>query len=133
MVISGQARSLSFDLVDQFEALENNGQFRFTPATHSMLAFDQALKELEAEGGAEGRGSRYKDIPNVTGFASPFAGRWLVLWAHGKCGLKTLQWQLGLIRVMFILHSVVWYKQLLSRQGNQENERREEKKKRSLQ
>ena len=27
-------------------------------------------------------------------FTSPFAGRWLEYWAHGKCRLKTLQWQL---------------------------------------
>ena len=38
----------------------------------------------------------------VTGVTSPFAGRWLMLWAHSKCRLKTLQWQLGLIRVLLI-------------------------------
>ena len=38
----------------------------------------------------------------VMGVTSPFAERWLVYWAHGKCRLKTLQWQLGLIKVMFI-------------------------------
>ena len=61
---SGQARSLSFDLVDQYEGLQNNGQFRFTPATHAMLAFDQALKELDAEGGPQGRGARYYSLLN---------------------------------------------------------------------
>ena len=30
----------------------------------------------------------------VAGFTSPFAGRWLKHWAHGKCRLKTQQWQL---------------------------------------
>ena len=30
----------------------------------------------------------------VTGFTSPFTGRWHEHWAHGKCGLKPLQWQL---------------------------------------
>ncbi len=61
-VALGQARSLSFDLVDQYDGLENNGQFRFTPATHAMLAFSQALKELEQEGGVEGRGKRYEEL-----------------------------------------------------------------------
>ena len=55
----GQARSLSLDLVDQYEGLENNGQFRWTPATHSMLAFEQALKEHDEEGGVTGRSKRY--------------------------------------------------------------------------
>ena len=27
----------------------------------------------------------------VAGFTSPFAGRWLMHWAHSKCGLKILQ------------------------------------------
>ena len=57
----GYARSVSFDLLDQYRALEKNGQFRFTPPTHALTAFRQALAELEAEGGAEGRGARYKN------------------------------------------------------------------------
>jgi len=56
----GNARSLSLDLVAQYEGLENNGQFRFTPPTHSILAFRQALNELEQEGGVVGRADRYK-------------------------------------------------------------------------
>lgn len=55
----GWARSLSLDLLDQWKGLEGNGQFRFTPPTHALLAFHQALRELEAEGGPEGRGARY--------------------------------------------------------------------------
>ena len=35
-------------------------------------------------------------------FTSPFTGRWLEHWAHNKCRLKTLQWQLGSVKVMFI-------------------------------
>ena len=57
----GNARSLSFDLCAQYKGLEANGQFRFTPPTHSMLAFYQALLELEAEGGVEARGARYRN------------------------------------------------------------------------
>jgi len=40
--------------------LEKNGQFRFTPPTHALIAFRQALAELEAEGGVAGRGDRYR-------------------------------------------------------------------------
>jgi 2-aminoethylphosphonate-pyruvate transaminase len=55
----GHARTLSLDLLAQWEGLENAGQFRFTPPTHALLAFDQALKELADEGGVTGRGARY--------------------------------------------------------------------------
>jgi len=54
------ARSLSFDLLDQYQGLEKNGQFRFTPPTHALIAFRQALAELELEGGVKGRAARYK-------------------------------------------------------------------------
>jgi 2-aminoethylphosphonate-pyruvate transaminase len=57
-LISGNSRSLSFDLVAQYKSLENQGTFRFTPATHTLLAFSQALKEFQEEGGVEGRGRR---------------------------------------------------------------------------
>jgi 2-aminoethylphosphonate-pyruvate transaminase len=56
----GCARTLSLDLLAQWEGLEQTGQFRFTPPTHALLAFDQALKELAAEGGVPGRGRRYQ-------------------------------------------------------------------------
>jgi len=55
----GRARSLSLDLVAQWKGLESDGQFRFTPPTHALLAFWQALQELEAEGGVAGRVARY--------------------------------------------------------------------------
>jgi 2-aminoethylphosphonate-pyruvate transaminase len=54
------ARTLSLDLFAQWEGLENDGQFRFTPPTHSILAFNQALIELEMEGGIQNRGNRYR-------------------------------------------------------------------------
>lgn len=56
----GYARIVSLDLLAQWKGFENNGQFRFTPPTHSLLAFRQALAELEAEGGVEGRAARYR-------------------------------------------------------------------------
>ena len=56
---------------------------------------------------------------------SPFTGRWLVHWTHGKYGLKTLQMQFGLIKVKFYfsvdvgvrepttkLYTMVRYKQI---------------------
>jgi 2-aminoethylphosphonate-pyruvate transaminase len=57
----GQTRSLSLDIFSQWKGLEANGQFRFTPPTHSLLAFHQALDELEAEGGVAARAGRYRD------------------------------------------------------------------------
>lgn len=56
---AGYARSVSFDLLDQYQSFEKNGQFRFTPPTHALAAFRQALVELEAEGGVPGRAERY--------------------------------------------------------------------------
>ncbi len=55
----GHARSLSMDLLGQLRGFEKNGQFRYTPPTHSILAFEQALKEFFQEGGVVGRGARY--------------------------------------------------------------------------
>jgi len=57
---AGFARSLSLDLLAQWKGLESDGQFRFTPPTHALLAFHQALRELEAEGGVECRAARYQ-------------------------------------------------------------------------
>jgi len=57
----GWGRSLSLDLYDQYEAMEKDGQFRFTPPTSSLAAFYQALLELEAEGGIAGRARRYQE------------------------------------------------------------------------
>jgi len=56
----GQARSLTLDLYDQWKGLEASGQFRFTPPTLSIMAFQRALKELEEEGGVKAREQRYK-------------------------------------------------------------------------
>jgi 2-aminoethylphosphonate-pyruvate transaminase len=56
----GTARTLSLDLLAQYEGLEGDGQFRFTPPTHALLAFHQALLELEAEGGVAARAARYR-------------------------------------------------------------------------
>jgi 2-aminoethylphosphonate-pyruvate transaminase len=60
LATEGWARSLSLDLLAQWQGLEANGQFRFTPPTHVLLAFEQAFCELETEGGVKGRAERYR-------------------------------------------------------------------------
>lgn len=57
----GQARSLSLDLYDQWETMNKDGKWRFTSPTHVVLAFAQAMKELEEEGGIPARSKRYRD------------------------------------------------------------------------
>jgi len=57
---AGYARTVSLDLLAQWQGLERNGQFRFTPPTHALLAFAQALKELREEGGGAARAQRYR-------------------------------------------------------------------------
>ncbi|KAF4660389.1 hypothetical protein FOL47_007183 [Perkinsus chesapeaki] len=57
----GNARSFCLDLYAQWKGLETTGQFRFTPPTHVILAFNEALKEWTAEGGLQGRYNRYKE------------------------------------------------------------------------
>ena len=56
----GNSPSLVLDLYDQWRAMQKNRQWRFTPPTHVLLAFDQALNEYEEEGGVVGRGGRYR-------------------------------------------------------------------------
>ncbi len=56
-----QARTLTLDLYEQWKGLENDGQFRFTPPTHALLAFAQALEELNQEGGVKARADRYAE------------------------------------------------------------------------
>lgn len=55
----GKARSLSLDILAQWETMSKDGKWRFTSPTHVVLAFAQALKELEAEGGIAARNKRY--------------------------------------------------------------------------
>ncbi|MDH3231565.1 MAG: 2-aminoethylphosphonate--pyruvate transaminase [Alphaproteobacteria bacterium] len=55
----GNAHSLSLDLYEQWRAMEGNGQWRFTPPTHVLAAFDQAISEFEEEGGVAARNARY--------------------------------------------------------------------------
>ncbi len=57
---AGNAPGLSLDLHDQWRAMEQSGQWRFTPPTHVVAGLDHALAEHEAEGGISGRGDRYR-------------------------------------------------------------------------
>ncbi len=55
----GISHSLALDLYDQWQNMEATGQWRFTPPTHVVAAFLQALDEHTAEGGIKSRGARY--------------------------------------------------------------------------
>jgi 2-aminoethylphosphonate-pyruvate transaminase len=61
MACEGNARSMVLDLVEQLKGFEKNGQFRFSPPTHTILAFKTACEELDAEGGVAGREARYRE------------------------------------------------------------------------
>lgn len=41
----GWSRTVSLNIHDQWRGLESNGQFRFTPPTHGLLAFRLAAGE----------------------------------------------------------------------------------------
>ena len=56
----GMSHSVVLDLYEQWKGLEANGQFRFTPPTHALVAFHQAMKEHAEEGGVAARGNRYR-------------------------------------------------------------------------
>lgn len=56
----GKERSLSLNLIAQWRGFEKTGQFRYTPPTHTLLAFEQALRELAQEGGVAARSARYR-------------------------------------------------------------------------
>ena len=59
---AGQARSLSLDLHDQWQAMDaGSGKWRFTSPTHVVRAFRQALNELADEGGVAARFARYQE------------------------------------------------------------------------
>jgi 2-aminoethylphosphonate-pyruvate transaminase len=61
----GHPTSISLDLKAQWEALEQTGQFRFTPPTHVVMALEAALHELDREGGVAARAKRYRGNRDV--------------------------------------------------------------------
>lgn len=56
----GRSHSVVLDLYEQWMVIEKTGQFRFTPPTHALVAFHQALREHEVQGGVVARGARYR-------------------------------------------------------------------------
>ncbi len=80
----GRAHSLSLDLHAQWEYMERTGQWRFTPPTHVVAAFLEALRAHEAEGGVAGRLARYTrnrdtlvEGMRALGFETLLEARWL--------------------------------------------------------
>ncbi|MNH01486.1 2-aminoethylphosphonate--pyruvate transaminase [compost metagenome] len=60
MACAGRTRSVSLDLHAQWQTMEQQGgKWRFTSPTHTVLAFAQALRELDEEGGIAARHQRY--------------------------------------------------------------------------
>ena len=64
--------------------MEKTGQWRFTPPTHVVAAFLEALKTHKEEGGVAGRGARYAKNRDVMvagmrdlGFETLLADQWL--------------------------------------------------------
>lgn len=56
---AGRCHSLAMDLHDQWVYMQKTTQWRFTPPTHVVAAFDAAIEQYLAEGGREARGARY--------------------------------------------------------------------------
>ena len=55
----GNCHSLCLDLHEQRAGFEANSQWHFTPPTHAIAAFLEALVQPESEGGVEARRERY--------------------------------------------------------------------------
>jgi len=80
----GRAHSLALDLYEQWVYMEKTGQWRFTPPTHSVVAFAEALRQHEAEGGVAGRLKRYSNNRDLLvsgmramGFKTLLDNQWL--------------------------------------------------------
>ncbi|MDP4823973.1 MAG: 2-aminoethylphosphonate--pyruvate transaminase [Aestuariivirgaceae bacterium] len=61
----GKCHSLALDLHDQWAYMEKTGQFRYTPPTHALVAFHQALREHEMAGSTPARLKRYEQSRHV--------------------------------------------------------------------
>jgi len=80
----GRSHSLSLDVHAQWSHMNKTGQWRFTPPTHVVVAFLEALRAHAAEGGIKGRGARYTNNRDVMvagmrdlGFETLLKDRWL--------------------------------------------------------
>jgi 2-aminoethylphosphonate-pyruvate transaminase len=56
---AGNSTSLALDLHDQWVYMDKTTQWRYTPPTHVVVAFDAALDQFIAAGGQPGRLARY--------------------------------------------------------------------------
>jgi 2-aminoethylphosphonate-pyruvate transaminase len=56
---AGNCSSLALDLHDQWAYMEKTTQWRYTPPTHVVVAFNAALDQFVAEGGQPARLARY--------------------------------------------------------------------------
>ncbi|KPN63871.1 2-aminoethylphosphonate-pyruvate transaminase [Aliiroseovarius crassostreae] len=80
----GNSHSLSLDVHAQWAHMNKTGQWRFTPPTHVVAAFLEALRAHKEEGGVAGRGGRYARNRDVMvagmrelGFETLLKDRWL--------------------------------------------------------
>ncbi|MBL4739970.1 MAG: 2-aminoethylphosphonate--pyruvate transaminase [Sneathiella sp.] len=80
----GNSHSLSLDVHDQWASMNKTGQWRFTPPTHAVVAFLEALRLHEIEGGVAGRLARYTknrdvlvDGMRAIGFETLLENEWL--------------------------------------------------------
>jgi 2-aminoethylphosphonate-pyruvate transaminase len=80
----GRSHSLSLDVHAQWAYMQKTGQWRYTPPTHVVAAFLEALRLHAAEGGVAGRGARYTRNRDVMvagmrdlGFETLLKDRWL--------------------------------------------------------
>ena len=80
----GRSHSLSLDVHDQWAYMNKTGQWRFTPPTHTVVAFHEALLQHEEEGGVAGRLARYSRNRDVLvagmrdlGFETLLEDQWL--------------------------------------------------------
>ncbi|WDF91430.1 2-aminoethylphosphonate--pyruvate transaminase [Aeromonas hydrophila] len=90
---AGRARSVSLDLHAQWQTMEQQGgKWRFTSPTHTVLAFAQALRELDEEGDIAARHQRYRENQRtlVDGMA-----------ALGFAPLLPEQWQSPIITAFY--------------------------------
>jgi 2-aminoethylphosphonate-pyruvate transaminase len=61
----GRSHSLALDLYDQWDVMNRTGQWRFTPPTHTVAAFIEALRLFRLEGGQAARLARYANNRDV--------------------------------------------------------------------
>ncbi|AHK46724.1 serine--glyoxylate aminotransferase (plasmid) [Ensifer adhaerens OV14] len=80
----GRSHSLSLDVHAQWDYMNKTGQWRYTPPTHVVAAFLEALRLHREEGGVSARGARYARNRDVmvagmreAGFETLLADRWL--------------------------------------------------------